>query len=156
MDVGDIKTPQDLKRLDIKELGSVASGIRERIITTVKSNGGHLSSNLGAVELTVALHYVFDCPDDKIVFDVGHQSYAHKLLTGRGDKFGGLRKNDGISGFPKPSESEYDAFGTGHASTSLSVALGLAEAARMKGEERRVVAVIGDGALTGGDRKSVV
>ncbi len=150
MDVGDIKTPQDLKRLDIKELGSVASGIRERIITTVKSNGGHLSSNLGAVELTVALHYVFDCPDDKIVFDVGHQSYAHKLLTGRGDKFDGLRKNDGISGFPKPSESEYDAFGTGHASTSLSVALGLAEAARMKGEERRVVAVIGDGALTGG------
>lgn len=150
MDVGNIRSPQDLKRLNINELGEVASGIRERIIETVKTNGGHLSSNLGTVELTVALHYVFDCPTDKLIFDVGHQSYAHKLLTGRGELFDGLRKNGGISGFPKPSESEYDAFGTGHASTSLSVALGFAEAARLKGEKYKTVAVIGDGALTGG------
>ncbi len=150
LDYDEIKTPQDLKRLDISELYGVARHMRERIVSVVEKNGGHLSSNLGTVELTVALHYVFDCPRDKIIFDVGHQSYTHKLLTGRGEKFEGLRRNGGISGFPLPSESEYDAFGTGHASTSLSVALGFAEAARQKGERYASVAVIGDGALTGG------
>ena len=139
-----------MKRLKITELDCVARDIRERILSVVGENGGHLSSNLGAVELTVALHYVFDCPTDKIVFDVGHQSYAHKILTGRADRFAQLRKNGGISGFPKPSESEYDAFSTGHASTSLSVALGFAQAAKSRGESCNTVAVIGDGALTGG------
>ena len=150
MDDLKIKSPQDIKRFDISELSEVADSIREKIIATVENNGGHLSSNLGAVELTVALHYVFDCPDDRIVFDVGHQSYAHKIITGRADNFDGLRKNGGISGFPRPDESEYDVFTAGHASTSLSVALGFAEADRQKGEKRRTVAVIGDGALTGG------
>ncbi|MCH5160512.1 MAG: 1-deoxy-D-xylulose-5-phosphate synthase [Clostridiales bacterium] len=150
MNYEDIKSPIELKRLDISELRGVADYLRSRIISAVQVSGGHLSSNLGTVELTVALHYVFDCPHDKIIFDVGHQSYAHKILTGRGDKFDKLRKNDGISGFPKPDESEYDAFCAGHASTSLSVALGFAEAAKAKGEDMRAVAVIGDGALTGG------
>ncbi len=150
MDYGTVKTPQDLKRLDISQLDGLCDYLRGRIIDTVESNGGHLASNLGAVELTVALHYVFDCPHDKFVFDVGHQAYAHKLLTGRGDRFDRLRKNDGISGFPLPDESEYDAFGTGHASTSLSVALGLAEASARLGDGGRAIAVIGDGALTGG------
>ncbi len=143
-------TPTELKRLNISDLDGVAASIRERIVSVVEKNGGHLSSNLGTVELTVALHYVFDCPNDRIIFDVGHQAYAHKILTGRADAFDGLRKNGGISGFPKPAESEYDAFVAGHASTSLSVALGFAEAARQKGELRSTVAVIGDGALTGG------
>lgn len=150
MDVKTLKSPHDIKRLDISELTDVAESIRERIITTVENNGGHLSSNLGAVELTVALHYVFNSPVDKIIFDVGHQSYAHKILTGRADKFDGLRLNGGISGFPQPIESEHDAFVAGHASTALSVALGFAEAARQKGESYRTVAVVGDGALTGG------
>lgn len=150
MERGAIKTPQDLKRLNISQLPDVCEYVRERIIGVVENNGGHLSSNLGAVELTVALHYVFDCPNDKIVFDVGHQAYAHKILTGRDEAFDGLRKNGGISGFPQPAESEYDAFVTGHASTSLSVATGLAESVKQKGEHARVVAVIGDGALTGG------
>ncbi len=143
-------TPTDLKRLNINELGGLCSSIRERIINVVEKNGGHLSSNLGTVELTVALHYVYDCPKDKIIFDVGHQSYTHKILTGRGAAFDGLRQNGGISGFPRPEESEYDAFTAGHASTSLSVALGFAEAAKQTGAESSVVAVIGDGALTGG------
>ncbi len=150
MDNYDIRTPLDLKRLKISELDGVAKSIRERIVSVVEVNGGHLSSNLGAVELTVALHYVFDCPRDRFVFDVGHQAYAHKILTGRDDRFDTLRRNGGISGFPKPAESEYDSFGTGHASTSLSVALGFAEAARQRGENSKTVAVIGDGALTGG------
>ncbi len=151
MDYESIKSPQDLKRLDISELKGVADYLRRRIISAVQVNGGHLSSNLGTVELTVALHYVFDCPHDKIVFDVGHQSYAHKILTGRGDKFEYLRKNGGISGFPKPDESEYDSFIAGHASTSLSVALGFAEAAKQNGDDdMRAIAVLGDGALTGG------
>ncbi len=150
MDYASIQSPQDLKRLDISELNGVADYLRRRIISAVQVNGGHLSSNLGTVELTVALHYVFDCPHDKLIFDVGHQSYAHKILTGRGDKFDGLRKNGGISGFPKPDESEYDSFVAGHASTSLSVALGFAEAAKQKGDDMRAVAIVGDGALTGG------
>ncbi len=150
MDYSLIKTPQDLKRLNINELDGLCDYIRTRIIDVVEKNGGHLSSNLGTVELIVAMHYVFDCPSDRFVFDVGHQAYAHKILTGRGDAFDGLRKNGGISGFPKTEESEYDAFGTGHSSTSLSVALGFAEAAYRKKENRATVAVIGDGALTGG------
>lgn len=150
MKKGEIKTPQDLKRLNITELHDVCEYVRERIIGVVENNGGHLSSNLGSVELTVALHYVFDCPRDKIVFDVGHQAYAHKILTGRDEAFDGLRKNDGISGFPQPGESEYDAFIAGHASTSLSVATGLAESIKQHNGSERVIAVIGDGALTGG------
>ena len=150
MDYGNIKTPQDLKRLNISELGGLCERLRERIINVVENNGGHLASNLGTVELTVALHYVFDCPRDKFIFDVGHQAYTHKLLTDRADKFDGLRRNGGISGFPQPTESEYDCFCAGHSSTSLSVALGFAEAAKRRGEENKSVAVIGDGALTGG------
>lgn len=146
----ELHSPQDIKRLDIKELNGVADYIRERIVSVVNKNGGHLSSNLGTVELTVALHYVFNCPTDKIIFDVGHQAYAHKILTGRDEAFDGLRKNGGISGFPKPTESEYDPFVVGHASTSLSVALGLAQGGKLKGESFSTVAVIGDGALTGG------
>ncbi len=149
-DYSNINSPQDLKKLKVSELDGYAEYVRGKIVAAVENNGGHLSSNLGTVELTVALHYVFDCPTDRIIFDVGHQCYTHKILTGRGEAFGGLRKNGGISGFPRPSESEYDAFGTGHASTSLSVALGFAEAAKRKGESRSTVAVIGDGALTGG------
>ncbi|MDE5563387.1 MAG: 1-deoxy-D-xylulose-5-phosphate synthase [Clostridiales bacterium] len=150
MDYEKVTTPSELKRLNINELDGLCASIRERIINVVEKNGGHLSSNLGTVELTVALHYVYDCPKDKIVFDVGHQSYTHKILTGRGKAFDGLRQNGGISGFPQPVESEYDAFTAGHASTSLSVALGFAEAAKQTGENSSVVAVIGDGALTGG------
>ena len=150
MDYSQIKTPNDLKRLNISELDGLCEFIREKIIGVVENNGGHLSSNLGAVELIVALHYVFDCPNDKLVFDVGHQAYAHKIITGRGDAFSGLRKNGGISGFPRPDESEYDTVVAGHASTSLSIAAGLAESVRQKKENKRVIAVIGDGALTGG------
>lgn len=150
MNYDEIKTPQDLKRLNIKALDGLCCYLRERIVDVVENNGGHLASNLGAVELTVALHYVLDCPNDKLIFDVGHQSYAHKILTGRGDEFSGLRRNGGISGFPQPNESEYDPFIAGHASTSLSVAVGLAEAARRQNRKHSVVAVIGDGALTGG------
>lgn len=143
-------TPSELKRLNINELGGLCASIRERIINVVENNGGHLASNLGTVELTVALHYVYECPKDKIIFDVGHQSYTHKILTGRGKAFDGLRQNGGISGFPQPEESEYDVFTAGHASTSLSVALGFAEAAKQTATDTDVVAVIGDGALTGG------
>lgn len=150
MDYNQITTPSDLKRLNINELGGLCASIRERIINVVEKNGGHLASNLGTVELTVALHYVFDCPKDKIIFDVGHQSYTHKILTGRGQAFDGLRQNGGISGFPQPEESDYDVFTAGHASTSLSVALGFAEAAKQTAEHNSIVAVIGDGALTGG------
>ncbi|MCH5155542.1 MAG: 1-deoxy-D-xylulose-5-phosphate synthase [Clostridiales bacterium] len=150
MDYSNITTPTELKRLNINELDGLCATLRERIINVVEKNGGHLASNLGTVELIVALHYVYDCPKDKIIFDVGHQSYTHKILTGRGQAFDGLRQNGGISGFPQPEESEYDAFTAGHASTSLSVALGFAEAARRNNADDNVVAVIGDGALTGG------
>lgn len=150
MDYSTVTTPTELKRLNIKELSELCTWIRERIISVVENNGGHLASNLGAVELTVALHYVFDCPKDKIIFDVGHQSYTHKILTGRGEAFSGLRRNGGISGFPKPEESEYDAFTVGHASTSLSVASGFAEANKQNNDNAKVISVIGDGALTGG------
>ena len=145
-----IDSPQDLKSLSIEELYQLAEEIRDEIICTVSSNGGHLAPNLGAVELTLALHYVFDAPQDLIVWDVGHQAYAHKLITGRRDRFHTIRTHGGISGFPKRSESPYDAFGVGHASTSISAALGLATGKFMKGDADRVIAVIGDGSMTGG------
>jgi 1-deoxy-D-xylulose-5-phosphate synthase len=145
-----IDSPADLKRLDIRELRALAEEIRQRIIATVTRNGGHLSSNLGVVELTLALHRSFDSPRDAIVWDVGHQCYAHKLITGRRTSFESIRRSGGLSGFPKRSESSHDAFDTGHASTSISAALGLAEARHRLGQGGKVIAVIGDGALTGG------
>jgi 1-deoxy-D-xylulose-5-phosphate synthase len=145
-----INSPQDIKKLNKNELIQLAKEIREKIISTVSSNGGHLSSNLGVVELSIALHRVFDSPRDKIVWDVGHQCYAHKLLTGRFSSFSGLRKSRGLAGFPKRSESPHDAFNTGHSSTSISAALGLLAAERILKGKAHAVAVIGDGALTGG------
>src|SRR5512136_1071342 len=145
-----IESPFDVKKLDLEELGSLCSELREEILSTVSKNGGHLASNLGVVELTVALHYVFDLPRDKLIWDVGHQSYTHKLLTGRRDRFHTLRQYEGISGFPKRDESPYDAFDSGHSGTSISSALGMAEARRLKGEDGRVIAVIGDGSMTAG------
>jgi 1-deoxy-D-xylulose-5-phosphate synthase len=145
-----LDAPADLRRLSRAELGRVANELRDFVIHTVSKTGGHLSSNLGTVELTVALHYVFNTPYDRIVWDVGHQTYPHKILTGRREAMATLKQLDGISGFPRRAESEYDTFGTGHSSTSISAALGMAHAAKLKGEHRRCVAVIGDGALTGG------
>ena len=145
-----INSPADLKKLKLRELNQLAQEIREQIVSTVASNGGHLASNLGVVELSIALHRVFNSPHDKIVWDVGHQCYAHKLLTGRLASFSSLRKSGGLAGFPKRGESEHDAFNTGHASTSISAALGLLAAERMLGGKGYAVAVIGDGALTGG------
>jgi len=145
-----IQTSHDIKELDKGELGKLCHELREEIISTVSKTGGHLASNLGVVELTAALHYVFDFPRDKIVWDVGHQSYVHKLLTGRRDRFQTLRQYQGISGFPKRDESPYDAFDSGHSGNSISSALGMAEARRLKGEEGRVIAVIGDGSMTSG------
>ncbi len=145
-----IDSPSDLKKLSIDELEILCSEIRDKLIKTVSKNGGHLSPNLGTVELTVAMHYVFDMPNDKIVWDVGHQAYTHKILTGRRDKLHTIRQKGGISGFPKRNESEYDAFNVGHSSTSISAAYGIAKAREIKGEKGRTIAVIGDGALTGG------
>lgn len=145
-----INSPADLKKLDLTELKAYAAEVREYIVDVVGKRGGHLASNLGAVELTIAMHYVFDCPKDKFIFDVGHQSYTHKIITGRRDAFRLLRTDGGISGFENMSESEYDAFTTGHSSTSLSVGLGLARARDLKGDKYDVVSVIGDGAFTGG------
>jgi len=145
-----IQTPHDIKKLNHEELGQLCRELREEIISTVSKTGGHLASNLGVVELTAALHYVFDFPRDKLVWDVGHQSYVHKLLTGRRDRFQTLRQYKGISGFPKRDESPYDAFDSGHSGNSISSALGMAEARRLKGEEGRVIAVIGDGSMTSG------
>jgi 1-deoxy-D-xylulose-5-phosphate synthase len=145
-----IEGPGDLKKLDIAEMSALADEIRRYIIDTVSKTGGHLSSNLGVVELTIALHYVFDTPGDKIIWDVGHQSYTHKIITGRKSRFESLRQNGGISGFPSRKESEHDVFDTGHASNSISIAVGLAEAREKRGEKHKVVAVIGDGSLTGG------
>ena len=146
-----IKSPADLKYLSSSQLEIVATQIREVMINTVAKTGGHLAPCLGTVELTLALHKVFDCPRDKIVWDVGHQSYAHKILTGRLPVFSTLRQKDGITGFPNRSESKYDAFGVGHASTSISAALGMAVARDLNHENYNVIAVIGDGALTGGE-----
>ena len=145
-----IDDPAALRRLDHRQLPQLAAELRAYLLDTVSKTGGHLSSNLGTVELTIALHYVFNTPQDRIVWDVGHQTYAHKILTGRREQMARLRMMDGISGFPRRSESKYDAFGTAHSSTSISAALGMAVAAKRKGESRRVVAVIGDGALSAG------
>ncbi len=145
-----IQAPRDVKKLDFEELGRLCEEIRKEIIFTVSKNGGHLASNLGVVELTIALHYVFDLPGDKLVWDVGHQTYTHKLLTGRRDRFNTLRQYEGISGFPKREESPYDTFDSGHSGTSISSALGMAEARRQRGEEGRVIAIIGDGSMTSG------
>jgi 1-deoxy-D-xylulose-5-phosphate synthase len=145
-----ISTPEDLRKLDPSDLMQVSSELRQFIIDVVCNNPGHFGASLGVVELTVALHYVFNTPYDKIIWDVGHQAYGHKILTGRREVFSTNRKYKGISGFPRMAESEYDAFGTGHSSTSISAALGMAHAVRSKGENRHVVAVIGDGAMTAG------
>jgi 1-deoxy-D-xylulose-5-phosphate synthase len=145
-----INSPSDLKSFSIKDLAQLAEEVRREIVCTVAQSGGHLAPSLGCVELTLALHYVFDAPRDAIIWDVGHQSYAHKLITGRREQFLTLRQPGGISGFPRRSESPYDAFGTGHASTSVSAALGLTVGRALKKEKGKVVAVIGDGAMTGG------
>ncbi len=145
-----IDSPQDIKRLNSEQLVTLSAELRQFIIDIVSENPGHFASSLGVVELTVALHYVFNTPFDRIIWDVGHQAYGHKILTGRRDEFHTNRKYKGISGFPKRSESPYDAFGVGHSSTSLSAALGMSVASKLKMEQRKVVAVIGDGALTGG------
>lgn len=145
-----IKGPEDLKRLPASQLPELAREIRELIISTISRSGGHLASSLGVVELAIALHRVFATPRDKIIWDVGHQSYAHKILTGRAEAFSTIRQYGGLSGFPRPEESPHDAFGTGHSSTSISVALGLAEARDLQRQNFHVVAIIGDGAMTGG------
>ncbi|MBE5778617.1 MAG: 1-deoxy-D-xylulose-5-phosphate synthase [Clostridiales bacterium] len=150
MNLAQIKTPDDIRNLSFEECEVLADDIRTKIIQTVSQNGGHLSSNLGIVEITLALHRVFHMPEDKIIFDVGHQTYAHKLITGRYDQFHTLRTYGGLSGFPRKSESPYDCFEAGHASTAISAALGFARARDAKGESDHVVAVVGDGALTGG------
>jgi 1-deoxy-D-xylulose-5-phosphate synthase len=145
-----IQSPADLRRLERESLPKLADELRAFLLESVSKTGGHLSSNLGTVELTIALHYVFDTPADRLVWDVGHQTYPHKALTGRRTGMERLRMKDGVSGFPRRHESEYDTFGVGHSSTSISAALGMAVAARNKGEERRVVAIIGDGAMSAG------
>ena len=148
----DIHTPADLKRIPVDQLAPIADQLRDYIIDTLSSHPGHLASSLGTVELAIALHYVFNTPDDKLIWDVGHQAYAHKILTGRGDRFSTIRTYGGLSGFPKMSESEYDAFGTGHSSTSISAALGMATASKLQGNTTRShIAVIGDGAMSGGE-----
>ena len=146
----DYNFPQDLKTMTDEELELLSYSIREFLIDKVSKTGGHLASNLGVVELTIALHKVFNSPVDKIIWDVGHQSYVHKILTGRGSQFDGLRKFRGLSGFPKANESPHDAYDTGHSSTSVSAAAGMASAREINGEDYEVIAVIGDGSLTGG------
>lgn len=146
----DIEFPADIRKLSIAELNSLAREIRELIINTVSSRGGHLASSLGAVELTLALHYVFHTPQDKIIWDVGHQAYAHKIITGRKNEFDHLRKRDGISGFPRREESPYDSFNVGHSGTSISAAAGFTEAGCLKGDKKKIIAVIGDGSMTTG------
>jgi 1-deoxy-D-xylulose-5-phosphate synthase len=145
-----INSPADLRRLSRAELQTLATELREHVLHSVSRTGGHLSSNLGTVELTIALHYVFNTPHDRLVWDVGHQTYPHKILTGRRDRMDTLRQWGGIGGFPRRDESEYDAFGTAHSSTSISAAHGMAIAAKIKGEDRKAVAIIGDGAMTAG------
>ena len=145
-----INNPDDLKKLTIEELPELAEEVRERIVSTISKTGGHLASSLGAVDIAIAVHYVFNAPADKVIWDVGHQAYAHKLLTGRREAFATIRQLGGISGFPKISESIYDAFGTGHSSTSISAAAGTAVARDLKGDDYKVIAIIGDGSLTAG------
>src|SRR3954467_15491287 len=145
-----IKEPRDLRQLGREQLPQLAKEIRQRILDTVSKKGGHLGSSLGATELTIALHYVFNTPVDKVVWDTGHQTYGHKLLTGRQDRFDTIRQMNGLSGFLKRDESPYDTFGAGHASTAISAALGMAVARDQKKEENRVVAIVSDGCITGG------
>jgi 1-deoxy-D-xylulose-5-phosphate synthase len=145
-----IQSPSHLRKLSRDSLQGLATELRERLIETVSQTGGHFSSNLGTVELTIALHYVFNTPEDRLIWDVGHQTYAHKILTGRNAQMASLRQRGGLSGFPKRDESIYDAFGTAHSSTSISAALGMAAAAQLSGSQRKAVAIIGDGALTAG------
>lgn len=145
-----INSPKDLKKLSLDKLNIVAREIRAFLIEKISNSGGHLASNLGVVELTLALHYCFNSPRDKIIWDVGHQSYVHKILTGRKNKFDSLRKFKGISGFPKQNESKHDVFDTGHSSTSISAAMGIAAARDLNNDNFSVIAVIGDGSLTGG------
>ena len=148
--IKDYKLPEDIKSMDENSLELLSTGIRAFLIDTISKSGGHLASNLGVVEITVGLHKIFDFPKDKLIWDVGHQSYIHKILTGRADRFSTLRQNDGMSGFPKRSESEYDVYDTGHSSTSISAAMGLAVARDINKSDEEVIAVIGDGAMTGG------
>src|SRR5579871_3161701 len=146
-----INSPADLKKLNREQLQQVTNELRQYIIDVVSVYGGHFGASLGVVELTVALHYVFNTPYDRLVWDVGHQAYPHKVLTGRREQLGTIRKKDGLAPFPRRAESEYDTFGVGHSSTSISAALGMALAAQQKGEhDRHVVALIGDGAMTAG------
>src|SRR3954467_690617 len=145
-----IATPFDLRQLERSQLRRLADELRQFLLESVSQTGGHLSSNLGTVELTIAMHYVFDTPNDRIVWDVGHQTYGHKVLTGRRKGMDKLRMWGGISGFPRRDESEYDTFGTAHSSTSIGAALGMAVASKRKGEDRKAVAIIGDGAMTAG------
>lgn len=146
-----IDSPVELRKLNPEQLQELASQLRQYMIESVSKTGGHLAPSLGTVDLTIALHYIFNTPDDKIIWDVGHQAYAHKILTGRRDQMDSLRQKDGVSGFPKRGESEYDAFGVGHSSTSISAALGMAVAASIQDQERQCIAVIGDGAMTAGE-----
>ncbi len=150
MHLDEIRDPADLRRAPVEDLVSLAEEIREFLVSLASAKGGHFASSLGAVELTLALHYVFDTPRDKLVWDVGHQAYVHKILTGRRDRMHTIRQYGGLSGFLKRSESPYDAFGAGHASTAVSAALGIATARDLLGERFKVVAIVGDGAMTGG------
>ena len=145
-----VSDPEDLKMLDLNQLPKLADELREYLLYTVGQSGGHFGAGLGVVELTIALHYVFDTPEDRLVWDVGHQTYPHKILTSRKKDMESIREENGLSPFPSRSESQYDAFGTGHSSTSISSALGMITAARSKGEQRNVTAIIGDGAMTAG------
>ncbi|HNG38714.1 MAG TPA: 1-deoxy-D-xylulose-5-phosphate synthase N-terminal domain-containing protein, partial [Accumulibacter sp.] len=145
-----INDPTQLRKLDRRQLPQLADELRAFLVESVSRTGGHLSSNLGTVELTIALHYVYDTPHDRLVWDVGHQTYAHKVLTGRRAGMAKLRMQGGVSGFPKRSESAYDTFGVGHSSTSISAALGMALASQLQSERRKVVAIIGDGAMSAG------
>jgi len=145
-----IDSPADLRSLNETELTVLASEARRFLVESVSKSGGHLAANLGAVELTIALHYVFDTPNDRLIWDVGHQSYLHKIITGRREQMDSLRLKDGLAGFPRRDESPYDSFGVGHSSTSVSAALGMAIAAADDHSQRRVVAIIGDGAMSAG------
>jgi len=147
--LNNIHKPSDIKKLNIEELNDLALEIKLFLIESIEQTGGHLSSNLGTIELTLAMHYVFDTPNDTFVWDVGHQAYTHKILTGRRDLMSTLRQKDGLSGFTKRSESEHDAFGAGHSSTSISAALGIAIANKLQQKSDTSIAVIGDGALSG-------
>ena len=148
--LNNIKSPEDLKSYSKEDLELICHELREYIVSTITQIGGHLSPTLGTIELTTALHYVYNAPTDKLVWDTGHQAYAHKVLTGRFDSFDTIRKYKGLSGFLKRAESEYDVFGAGHASTSISAGLGIASARDLNNEDFKVVSIIGDGALTGG------